>query len=42
MPGVIEVRRTLPVGDTVDELLLVILASNPADLRDQIVYVPLR
>jgi hypothetical protein len=42
MPGVIEVGRTLPVGDAVEELLLVIGACDPPDLKDQVIYLPLR
>jgi predicted nuclease of predicted toxin-antitoxin system len=41
MPGMIEVRMGLPVGRTVEELLLVVAASLPGELDGQVVYVPL-
>jgi hypothetical protein len=42
MPGVIEVRARAPIGEVVEDLVLVVMCSTPEDLRDQVFYVPLR
>lgn len=42
MPGVIEVNRSASVGTLVEEILLWLEASNPGELENQIVYVPIR
>jgi len=41
MPGVIEVPRQLPIGQAIEELLLVIEASQPADWDGLVTYLPL-
>jgi hypothetical protein len=41
MPGVIEVRQTLAIGDALDDLTLLILASTDADFDNQVRYIPL-
>jgi hypothetical protein len=42
MRGVIEVAESMPVGQAVNDLVLVIGASFPADFENQVIYVPLR
>jgi hypothetical protein len=42
MPGVIEVNRSVSVGTLVEEILLMIEASNPGELEGRVVYVPIR
>jgi predicted nuclease of predicted toxin-antitoxin system len=42
MPGVIEVLSRAPIGEVVDDLLLVVVCSTPDDFRDRVFYVPLR
>jgi hypothetical protein len=41
MPGVIEVRDDLPIGQAIEEILTVLLASQPGELANRIIYVPL-
>jgi predicted nuclease of predicted toxin-antitoxin system len=41
MPGVIEVRNKLSIGDTIEQVLIVLLTSKPGELADNIIYVPL-
>ncbi len=41
MPGVIEVRQRLPIGQAIEELLVVLLTSKPGELVDKIIYIPL-
>ena len=41
MPGVIEVIEGTPVGRAIDELLVVLGASDPVELANRIVFVPL-
>jgi hypothetical protein len=40
MPGVIEVPLHMPIGQAIEELLLVIDASRPEDWVNQVVYLP--
>lgn len=42
MPGVIEVSRTVSVGQLVEEILMWIETSQPDELEGQVVYVPIR
>jgi len=42
MPGVFEVPQTLPVGDAVEDLLLIAECSAPGEWEAQIRYLPLR
>lgn len=42
MPGIIEVRQQLAVGDAIEELLILIGAGTPADFENQVWYVPMR
>jgi hypothetical protein len=41
VPGILILRRTAAMGAVIDDLLLISGASIEAELRDQIVYVPL-
>lgn len=42
MPGVIEVRRSVSIGVAIDDILLLVEASNEGELENQIVYLPLK
>jgi len=42
MPGVIEVLARAPIGQVVDDLLLVLQCSEAEDFRDRVFYLPLR
>lgn len=42
MPGIIEVRLTQGLGTTIDELALLIGASDPEEFQNQVRYVPIR
>jgi hypothetical protein len=41
MPGIIEVRQTLAIGDALEDLILLILAGTDADFDNQVRYIPL-
>ena len=41
MPGVIEVRDDVPTGQAIDEILIVLSASQPGELANRITYIPL-
>lgn len=41
MPGVIEVRDDLPIGQAIEEILTVLFASKPGELANRITYIPL-
>jgi predicted nuclease of predicted toxin-antitoxin system len=40
MPGVIEVREDLSVGTTIEQILIVLFASQPGELANRIIYIP--
>lgn len=42
MPGVFEIPQSLPVGDTVEDLLLIAECSESAEWESQVRYLPLR
>ena len=42
MPGVIEVRRSVPIAVAIDELLVIIECSHEGEWEGQVLYVPLR
>lgn len=42
MPGVIEIRESLPRGPVIEDLLLISGASEPEDWKDMVHYLPLR
>ncbi len=41
MPGVIQIPQDMPIGQTIDELLAVIGASDSAEYENRVVYLPL-
>lgn len=41
MPGVIEVNSDLPIGQAIEHLLVVIEVSEPGELENRVVFVPL-
>ena len=41
VPGVIEVRDDLPTGQAIEEILIVLSASQPGELANRITYIPL-
>jgi hypothetical protein len=41
MPGVIEVRDDVPIGQAIEEILTVLLATEPGELANRIIYTPL-
>jgi hypothetical protein len=42
MPGVFEVRYSMPVGEAVEELALIIEDSSADDWKNQVTYMPLQ
>ena len=42
MPGVFEIRDSVPIGTAIDELELIAEASAPDDWKDKVTYIPLR
>jgi uncharacterized protein DUF5615 len=42
MPGVIEVSKKMPIGQAIDEPLMLIGASDSAEWENQVVYLPLQ
>jgi hypothetical protein len=41
MPGVIEVRRNIAYGKIIEDLMVMIGASQPNEINNQVVYIPL-
>ncbi len=41
MPGVIEVPFQMPIGEAIEELLLIVDEGQPGDLENQVLYLPL-
>ena len=41
MPGLIVVHQRIPVGRVIDDIVLIVECSKPADWIDQIVFLPL-
>jgi predicted nuclease of predicted toxin-antitoxin system len=41
MFGVIEINNALPIGKVLDDLLMIVEASEPQDWQNQVVYLPL-
>ncbi len=39
--GIIEIPQSLPIGQAVEDLLLIALTSTPDELENRIVYLPL-
>jgi hypothetical protein len=42
MPGVIEVLTEASMGQIISDLLIVLGASDPSELKDRVIYIPLR
>ena len=42
MPGVFEVSRRVPIGQAIDEILLVAECSHEGEWEGQVRYLPLR
>jgi len=42
MAGIIEVRITKSIGATIEDLVLMIEASTPQEIENQVRYIPLR
>jgi len=42
MPGVVEVSRRVPIGEVIEDLLLLAEASTEDEWQGQILYLPLR
>jgi len=42
LPGLIAVHQRLPIGSVVDDLVLVVSCSFPADWVNQVRFLPLR
>ncbi|MCK6577428.1 MAG: DUF5615 family PIN-like protein [Anaerolineae bacterium] len=40
MPGVIEVRIRLSIGDTAEQILIALLTTQPGELVGRITYIP--
>lgn len=41
MPGVIEVPLRLPIGQAIEEILLIMETSQPEEWANQVIYLPL-
>jgi len=41
MPGVIAAQTNHPIGQVIDDLLLLILASTPEELENRVIFIPL-
>jgi hypothetical protein len=41
MPGILVVNNRMPVGKAIEEILLVALASVPAEWTDRVDFIPL-
>jgi len=42
MPGMIEVSTDVSMRQIISELLIVLGASDPSELKDRVIYIPLR
>jgi hypothetical protein len=42
MPGVFEIGHTVPIGQAIDDLLLIAMASQEGEWEGQVNYLPLR
>lgn len=41
MPGVIVVRHTMPIGQAIEEMLIVLQCSREDDLENNVLYLPI-
>jgi hypothetical protein len=42
MPGVVEVRKSMAIGQAIEELVLFALASEPSEWENLVIYLPLQ
>lgn len=42
MPGLFVLPTTMPIGTAIDELAVIVGASDASEWNDQVVYLPLR
>lgn len=42
MPGVVAVPDTMPIGQAIEELALIVECAQPADLENLVLFLPLR
>ena len=42
MPGIFEVRRTAPIGQVIEDILLLVECSLESEWEGQIIYLPLK
>lgn len=40
MPGVVEVKRLAPIRKIVEDIMILVEASNPDDIENRVVYIP--
>ncbi|HEX7186212.1 MAG TPA: DUF5615 family PIN-like protein [Thermoanaerobaculia bacterium] len=41
MPGIVEVDPALPIGQAIEDLFLLVMASQPGEWEGQVIYLPL-
>jgi hypothetical protein len=41
MPGVVEIAAAVPIGQAIEELVLIIECFEEGELNDQVLYLPL-
>ncbi len=41
MPGIVEVPQSMPIGQAIDDILLLAAASRDGEYEGQILYLPL-
>jgi hypothetical protein len=41
MPGIVEVARMIPMGQVIDDILLIAIASFPEELEGRVIFLPL-
>lgn len=42
MPGVLEVDTDAPIGQVIEEILIILGASGPEELENRVIFIPLR
>jgi hypothetical protein len=42
MPGIFEIRDSVPIGAEIEELTLIIKASASDEWKDKVTFIPLR
>ena len=41
LPGVIEIRLTANMGKVIEDILTFLIAGNPADVENKVIYIPM-